>query len=1013
MNRFYYLLLIISLAIIPFLYSPMLQAQQPVSKTKKEMILDLLESGRRTYNSDPDSSILYSSEALKHAKSLNVREDVAVAYKQLAIAYNSKNEYEKVQIYFDKAIDIYEAENDQENVVKLQYKKAKVYSSISDFIKAVDYFKPALNYAIEQKDSALIAPISLDFGIVYARKGDYYAALQYFLRSLNAYKAIGDKKYTSAISNNIGNLYREMGQLEKALVYFQETEKILGNKEEYQTSKIALYINIGLVYIGLEDYDKALENDEMALDFCEKIDGDQHKGVIYNNIGEVYQLQEKYHTAISFYEKAMPFRKKNDNKEGLAKTLQGLAISNKQLGKYNLALTQIQEALNINISIDDREGKKESLKTIASIYEIIGTKEQAFNSLKEYVLLKDSLNRENRIENILKIESEYKFKEEEMLVVSEVEILRKDQKIQESRQTILLLSLVSVIIALFAAFWFFYQNKKKTDLLEKDLENKVIIERQAKALEEASKAKSRFFTNIAHELRTPITLIAGPINNVLTRHKVNKSIKQELYIAQKNTTQLKQLVNQILDLSKSDFKKLKANTSTFNFLDLYNFLVEEFSSYATYQNIHFHTNTVDTSDFTITTDGEKLFIILKNLLSNAFKFTPNHGNIHFQYLNTKEHIEIVVKDDGQGIHPEDLPHIFERYFQTKQNNISAGGTGIGLTTSKEYIKLLGGQITIKSEFGNGSIFKVVVPKKIDAEHTVENHNLPFVKSGQSIPQIAILKTIYNPTIVNNLLIVEDNPEICHHLQTILQNEYNVTFAHNGKEALKLLEKQQPNLIITDLMMPVMDGFELLKRLKQHEMYRNIPVITLSARAQLSDKLKALTIGLDDYLVKPFDETELKASIKNLLTNLENRMHYQEILTEGAVKNADQPNSELASSTSLTISHNNDLNAQDLEWLRKLQDETEHGISNLNFNVNHLSEAMSLSTSQLYRKIKSLTGLTPKRYMQQVRFHEARKLLEERKVYSVKAASYSVGFKDEKHFSRMFKQRFGKSPSEYL
>ena len=306
------------------------------------------------------------------------------------------------------------------------------------------------------------AEISLDFGIVYARKGDYYAALQYFLRSLNAYKAIGDKRYIFAISNNIGSIYREMEQFEKALIYFQETAKLVSDndKEENIFRKIALHINIGLVYIGLEEYSKALKNYEDALSICEELGINEYKGTIYNNFGEVYELQEKYQKAISFYEKALPFRKENDNKEGLSKTLHGLSNSNYNLGKYNLALTQIEEALKINQSIGDREGTKENLKTIAYIYEKIGTKAQAFSSLKEYMILNDSLNEENRLENMLKVESEYKYKQEEMLLTSEVEILRKDQNLQQSRQTILLLSLFSTIIALFAAFCLAFCEKR-------------------------------------------------------------------------------------------------------------------------------------------------------------------------------------------------------------------------------------------------------------------------------------------------------------------------------------------------------------------------------------------------------------------------------------------------------------------------------------------------------------------------------------------------------------------------
>jgi YesN/AraC family two-component response regulator len=273
--------------------------------------------------------------------------------------------------------------------------------------------------------------------------------------------------------------------------------------------------------------------------------------------------------------------------------------------------------------------------------------------------------------------------------------------------------------------------------------------------------------------------------------------------------------------------------------------------------------------------------------------------------------------------------------------------------------------------------------------------------------MVLLETIFNPNVINNILVVEDNLDICQYLQTILKEEYNITFAHNGKEALTFLEKYQPNLIITDLMMPIMNGYELLERLKKDKRYRKIPIIALTARAEFSDKLKALKIGIDDYLLKPFEEKELKARIKNLLKNLESRMDFRE---EIVLSNETKPS---PSSPTINIFNENNLSKEDLQWLEKLQEETLKGISNFDFNVNYLSEAMFLSPSQLYRRIKAFTGFTPKGYMQQVRFHQARKLLEDKRYSTVKTVSYSVGFKDEKYFARQFKQRFGKNPSEYL
>ncbi|MFK7949946.1 MAG: response regulator, partial [Saprospiraceae bacterium] len=517
--------------------------------------------------------------------------------------------------------------------------------------------------------------------------------------------------------------------------------------------------------------------------------------------------------------------------------------------------------------------------------------------------------------------------------------------------------------------------------------------------------KNRFFANIAHELRTPLTLITGPISTILQDNNIPITTQQTLSIVNRNVNYLKQLTNQILDLSKKEVEDLTIQISTFKFSDVLKALVEDFQSYANHQKINFITPNNIENNIELSTDGEKLFIILKNLLSNAFKYTNSGGQVAFNYLEIDDNIQVTIQDTGRGITKENLENIFKRYFQNSDTNAPIeGGTGIGLAVCKEYIEQLNGTIRVNSELGKGSTFIIQFPKKAIGESR-QNSNLSFL---QLIAIQPITLKSATPIISNEmptLMIVEDNLEICQYLQTILQTDYQIAFANNGVDALKQLETLNPDLIITDLMMPLMDGFELIENLKKQDKFRAIPIITLTARSEMKDKLHALRIGVDDYLIKPFNNDELKVRIENLLENRANRTVSIEEEVDTIEENT-QSDIE-PKMTESTISQ------EDAAWLKQLETVVNEEITNINFNANQLIISMAMSRSQLYRKVKRLAGLTPKEYIDQVRYHQARQFLENKTYSSVKRIAYEVGFKDEKNFARNFKKRYGKYPSKYL
>ena len=371
-------------------------------------------------------------------------------------------------------------------------------------------------------------------------------------------------------------------------------------------------------------------------------------------------------------------------------------------------------------------------------------------------------------------------------------------------------------------------------------------------------------------------------------------------------------------------------------------------------------------------------------------------------------MEIQVQDSGRGIHSHDLPHVFDRYFQSKMPKaVSEGGTGIGLAICKEYSKLLGGDIWVQSKYGENTTFGVSLPKVVTENPVIVPASIVSTTSTDTNKLIPVESNNDLPTI----LLVEDNLEMQAYIQFTLGVYYNIIVAGNGYIGIKTLEAHthQIQLIISDVMMPVMDGYEFLETVKKDERFAAIPIIMLTALSDTKHKLKGLRMGIDDYLTKPFVDEELIVRIDNLIANADERQAFQLTRTNPAISISNEDVSKKQ-----VIDHAEEkISIQDLEWLKNLETIVKENISDSRYTVDKLALEIAMSRSLVYRKIKALTGLTPNNYINQARYEQARYYLETKKIANIKTIAYEVGFKDEKYFARNFKKRFGKYPSEFL
>ena len=521
-----------------------------------------------------------------------------------------------------------------------------------------------------------------------------------------------------------------------------------------------------------------------------------------------------------------------------------------------------------------------------------------------------------------------------------------------------------------------------------NLRRKVDFEQQLTNL------KLRFFTDISHELRTPLTLIANPIEEVINNEPLSQEGHENMVTAKRNTDRMLKLINQILDFRKIQNNKMKLYIEQVDVLPLFKQTFENFSSIAHQKDIHFELNCPQEYQ-TIYTDIDKLEKILFNLLSNAFKYTPNGKSILITVTFDKNALNFSIKDEGKGFDLYQIDTLFKR-FETlgqKDNNLSSG---IGLSLVKELVHLLHGSIKVDSTLGKGSVFEVSLPINYDAFKSDENIEFIMNDSQQTTTSYKIPENT-SPTEGADknidILIVEDNEELRHFLVNMLQKDYRILEAADGKSGLDLTVSAMPDLIISDIMMPVMDGIELLEAVKKNHNISHIPFILLSAKASLDDRIQGLEYGADDYITKPFSSSYLKARISSLLKQRDAlRSHFTR-------KSGD------ISPSIPQITH------FDETFINQIVQAVEEGLQNPDFKIEDLADSMNLSRTVFYRKIRSLLGVSPIDFVRDMRIKRAVQLLDS-EAYTISEVAYMSGFSSPQYFNRVFKNIMNCTPTEY-
>lgn len=928
--------------------------------------------------------LLFSSLLLSQSKvdsllhSLKTLEDDSLkvqTYLRLTVQYIRIDQNMALE-YANKAGELADRLGLEIGLAQAKYRKGTVYRSMNLNNEAAEQFIAAKSVYSKTGNNKEIASTLIELGLLAQLQSKNEEALTLYLEALTLVKEIGGKNSEARVYNYIGGIYGKQKQYNKAIENYGLALSLV-KELGFKPGISACLTNLANVYTLIKQYDKALSHLKEALNLKKQIGDKLGASRVLGSLGSVYNRKQQYEIAEEHYLQAYDLAKEVGSSQGMANMEYGLANNAFHRNDFeqcikiaNNIITNLPSLKNIQLSI-------ETHKLISRAYREKGILSKALDHADIHTILSDSLYNENilSVTNDLeaKYQNEQKVKEIALLESEkEIQTLQLNQRLNE-RNGIIVLAIVMFILA--GLLYNQYRIKQKAN-------NK---------LKELDRLKSNFFANISHEFRTPLTLIKGPIEQL--EQNPNESLSVDsVKMIKRNINRILNLVSQLLDLSKIDEGNLQLESTEGDVYKCLRTAASSFNSHAAQRNIDYRVQipqTVLWASF----DRDKLEKVVYNLLSNAFKFSDSNSVISYEVEYGRQDLQMRVSDSGKGIPEEKLPFIFDRFYQVDSSSTKEQeGSGIGLSLSKDLVKLMDGTISVSSEMNKGTFFTVQLPiQEIKTGHKNSVKDVP--KTEKSVPKKPFALSKEDKRNLPYILLVEDNTDMRHFIKETLIQEYKITEAINGKVGLRKAIADPPDLIITDLMMPKMDGLEFCKKLKTDVLTSHIPVIMLTAKAGMDNKIEGLERGADDYLTKPFDAKELLVRTKNLI---EQRQNLRELFTRSEIK------IDPKKVTVISV---------DQKFLEQVLALLETNYSNPEFGVPQMQVALAMSKTQLHRKLRALTNEAPGELLRNFRLKSAAQLLSQ-KEDSVTQIAYKVGFNNLSYFAKCFKELFGVAPSSY-
>lgn len=928
----------------------------PAAKEDTNRVKILRELSSLYASVDPGQARVYADSALSLAKAAGFRWGIYSSMYTLGVVEYYTGNSEQAIALASEALEHFRASGDRLSEIKALNFLSAIYQNQNQVEKALEYANASLELAGQARDRSNTATALYSIGMLQKRIGNTEAARANFLKALALFEELGEQGNVATVYQGLATVAgREeaLGYAGKALSIFEETGNVQG--------QAFCYSSLGNLYYQGGRSEEALAAYRQSLRLCEQIGFTYGQASLNSNIGLLLTEMGRFEEAYRHLSESETLARALNTEDILITTYRGLA--NYHAHRQNPRMVQ-----------------------------------EVVDSL---MALKDTLYSREKADLLIQAETRYQLKEKESQMSFELGR-------QKRLRNIILLGALAAILGLVALFQYF-RNRQR--LRQKEAELALQLEKaEAEQLRELDQLKSNFFASISHEFRTPLTLILGPLQQMRSG-VFQGDTRQYFDIMYRNGKRLQSLINQLLDLSKLESRRMQLRPEQGDVIRFLRLLAGSVESWAAQKQIDYRIQLPERPVWA-SFDRDKLEKILINLLSNALKFTPNGGSVHLRVEahpeEGREVLNIAVSDTGPGIPAGELDKIFERFYQAPPAPSGGGefrrssspggsgegaiGTGIGLALAKELAELHGGAIHVESERGRGATFTVNLPlekagpvEEGPQEPTSDAFAMPASPAESATAEGAAEK---GAPIV---LIVEDNPDVRVYIKGQLSGQYRILEAENGLKGLEAALDAVPDLVITDVMMPEMDGAALTSKLKADERTSHIPVVMLTARAERADKLEGLETGADDYLVKPFDAQELQARVRNLI---EQRRRLRERFTR----------------ESLLSPKNIAVTSVDEQFLARLMAAIEERMDDESLSVEALAREVGMSRSQLHRKVTALTDRPPNVFLRAIRLQRARQLLEQQAGNTTEVA-FMVGFSSLAYFSKCFKDEFGMTPTE--
>lgn len=851
------------------------------------------------------------------------------------------------------------------------------YMSASRYNEAIEAHKEELALAESLQDTLMLATCLNDLGTNYRRISHYYEALESHLRAVEvaspAYGKDRDKllKCQAVGNNGLGNIYLKLGNYSFATNYLNkalEIEKQLGSNLGMNVD----YSNLGMVYEKKEMYDSAMICFEKAFTHAKLCDS--KTGIAYGhmNFGRIYKYQK-------------------DNKKATEEFLLAMQYINKDIDKW-LWLQPCIATADIFVASGDTENAEKYLKMAADVIKTLGSSEYYSQITNLYAEHYKNLGQTEKALEYAQISQHITDSLLSRQNLMELENLRYQMLSRQSERQIsstrlqlaqeknkkwfyLICFFVAVIITTLSVL--FFRMRTRTFKMQKEL----------------NKMRERFFTNITHEFRTPLTIIMGKgqelIDSTIDPNQVKETGKMIVHHGQNMLS----LVNQLMDIAKVTSTVASPEWRHGNLVPYLHMIVEEYSHLAQQKHISL---LFESKDMNIEADVVPDYIhkIVSNLVGNALKFTPENGQVKLSLSTQDNRIHLSVSDTGIGIAPESQRNVFNVFYQERRDTQHIG-TGVGLALVRELVQASGGTISLESELNKGATFHIDLPLTHGNSQyeSLESEPLSLV----AVPSVDAEHSLSDSTLSTSkqkVLIVEDNADVARFIGETLTKRYSLYYAQNGSDGLRKAEELIPDIILTDLLMPEMDGLEMCKAIRSSQKTSTIPIIIITALTSQDELEKGLRAGANAYIYKPFSGNELRIRVEWILT--ERRMLQEKYqLAANQVKNM-----------------KNGLPGEDLQLISKFTNLVYDQMRDVDINIDVLALEMCMSKSTLRKRISDITGDSLNNYITKIRVDYAQQLLKRSVDLSVGEIALRCGFSDQAYFSRIFKQFTGISPLQY-